>query len=103
VINQVLDASATQITDICETTVGNGKQFSRVLFTGGGSELLRKSMLKHFPFALVLPNAVMANATGCAYAGMLKWRDLNPELVIGLDPGFGGFKVTALRRCEEQR
>jgi plasmid segregation protein ParM len=103
VINQVLDASATQITDICETTVGNGKQFSRVLFTGGGSELLRKSMLKHFPFALVLPNAVMANATGCAYAGMLKWRDLNPELVIGLDPGFGGFKVTALRRCEEHR
>jgi hypothetical protein len=34
---------------------------------------------------------------------MLKWRDINPELVIGLDPGFGGFKVTALRRCEEQQ
>ncbi len=74
VINQVLDASATQITDICETTVGNGK-------------------------ALVLPNAVMANASGCAYAGRLKWPDA--EVVIGLDPGFGGFKVTALRRCEE--
>ena len=99
VVNQVLDASATQITDICETTVGNGKQFSRVLFTGGGSELLRKQMLKHFPFALVLPNAVMANSSGCAYAGRLKWPDA--EVVIGLDPGFGGFKVTALRRCEQ--
>ena len=99
VINQVLDASATQITDICETTVGNGKQFSRVLFTGGGSELLRKHMLNHFPFALVLPNAVMANASGCAYAGRLKWPVA--EVVIGLDPGFGGFKVTALRRCEQ--
>jgi hypothetical protein len=42
-------------TDICETTVGNGKQFSRILFTGSGSELLRKHMLNHFPFALVLP------------------------------------------------
>jgi plasmid segregation protein ParM len=98
VISQVLDAAATQITDICETTVGNGKQFSRVLFTGGGSELLRKHMLNHFPFALVLPNAVMANASGCAYAGRLKWPDA--EVVIGLDPGFGGFKVTALRRRE---
>jgi plasmid segregation protein ParM len=101
VINQVLDASATQITDICETTVGNAKQFSRVLFTGGGSELLRKHMLNRFPFALVLPNAVMANASGCAYAGRLRWTDA--EVVIGLDPGFGGFKVTALRRCEESQ
>jgi plasmid segregation protein ParM len=99
VINQVLDAAATQITDICETTVGNGKQFSRVLFTGGGSELLRKHMLNHFPFALVLPNAVMANASGCAYAGRLKWP--YAEVVIGLDPGFGGFKVTALRKCDQ--
>ena len=99
VINQVLDAAATQITDICETTVGNGKQFSRVLFTGGGSELLRKHMLNHFPFALVLPNAVMANASGCAYAGRLKWP--YADVVIGLDPGFGGFKVTALRKCEQ--
>ena len=99
VINQVLDASATQITDICETTVGNGKQFSRVLFTGGGSELLRKQMLNHFPFALVLPNAVMANASGCAYAGRLRWPEA--KVVVGLDPGFGGFKVTALRRCDE--
>ena len=98
VIHQVLDASATQITDICETTVGNGKQFSRVLFTGGGSELLRRHMLNHFPFALVVPNAVMANASGCAYAGRLKWP--GAEVVIGLDPGFGGFKVTALRKCE---
>jgi plasmid segregation protein ParM len=99
VISQVLDAAATQITDICETTVGNGKQFSRVLFTGGGSELLRKHMLNHFPFALVLPNAVMANASGCAYAGRLKWP--YADVVIGLDPGFGGFKVTALRKCEQ--
>lgn len=95
VITQVLEASATQITDICETTVGNGRQFSRVLFTGGGSELLRKQMLNQFPSAFVLPNAVMANATGCAYAGRLKWP--SAEVVIGLDPGFGGFKVTALR------
>ena len=100
VITQVLDASATQITDICETTVGNGKQFSRVLFTGGGSELLRKHMLRNFPCAFVLPNAVMANASGCAYAGRLKWP--NAEVVIGLDPGFGGFKVTALRRSEKE-
>lgn len=103
VINQVLDAAMTQIADICETKIGNAKQFGRVLLTGGGSELLRKRILKHFPHALMVPNAVMANAIGCAYAGSIKWRDLNPELVIGLDPGFGGFKVTALRRCKEDQ
>jgi hypothetical protein len=100
VINQVLDAATTQITDLCETKVGNGKQFGRVLLTGGGSELLRKRILKHFPHAFVLSNAVMANAIGCAYASRLKWPDA--ELVIGLDPGFGGFKVTTLRRREEE-
>ena len=93
----------TQIADIYETKIGNAKQFGRVLLTGGGSELLRKRILKHFPHALMVPNAVMANAVGCAYAGSIKWRDLNPELVIGLDPGFGGFKVTALRRCKEDQ
>ena len=62
VINQVLDAAMTQIADICETKIGNAKQFGRVLLTGGGSELLRKRILKHFPHALMVPNAVMANA-----------------------------------------
>ena len=100
VIKQVLEASTTEIINICETKIGNGKQFSHIFFTGGGSQLLKKEMLKHYPFALVLPNTVMANATGCAYAGRLKWREA--DLVIGLDPGFGGFKVTALRRREEE-
>lgn len=100
VIKQVLEASTTEIINICETKIGNGKQFSHIFFTGGGSQLLKKEMLKHYPFALVLPNTVMANATGCAYAGRLKWREA--DLVIGVDPGFGGFKVTALRRREEE-
>jgi len=99
IVQQSLEATAAQIGDFCETTVGNAKQFGRILSGGGGAEMLRKHILARYPSALVLPNAVMANAIGFAHAGRIKWP--NAPIVVGLDPGFGGFKVAVLNLVED--
>ena len=93
-IQQALDSTAAQIGDFVETKVGNGRQFRRILFTGGGAELLRGYLTKRYPHGEVVPQAVMANAHGLARAARIKWAD--QAAVVGLDPGFGGFKLVAL-------
>ena len=45
---------------------GNGRQFVHLLFTGGGAEALRATLLRQYPQGVVLPNAVTANALGLA-------------------------------------
>jgi hypothetical protein len=47
-----------------------------------------------------MPNAVMANAIGFAHAARIRWPEA-PK-VIGLDPGFGGFKVCLLDTTTEE-
>jgi len=77
-----------------ESRWGNGRQFGHLLFTGGGAAALQSELLAQYPYGVVLPEPVTANATGLArYARRLS---SDATLAIGLDPGFGGFKAVAL-------
>jgi hypothetical protein len=72
---------------------GNGRQFGHVLFTGGGAAALGTSLLEAYPTGSLMPDPVMANAIGLARYGR---RVLDAEVVVGFDPGFGGFKAVRL-------
>jgi hypothetical protein len=93
--NQSLDTTSAAIGDFIETLLGNGKQFSYLLFTGGGSEMIRSSLTRRYPHGQILPNPVMANARGLAYHARRTFK--KAQTVIGLDPGFGGFKAVCLK------
>lgn len=92
---QALENAAAQLVNILETSWGNGKQFRYLLFTGGGSVLLKKHLLQRYPHGVFLPDPILANAHGLARYGRRVFKDA--ETVIGLDPGFGNFKAVALR------
>ena len=91
---QALESASAQVGDILETSWGNGKQFRYLLFTGGGSALLKEHLLKRYPHGIFLPDPVLANAHGLARYGKRVFKDA--KTVIGLDPGFGSFKAVAL-------
>ena len=93
-VNQALSVASASIGDFLETLLGNGKQFRYMLFTGGGSALIKKELLRRYPLAQILPNPVFANALGLARYACRSFP--NAEHVIGLDPGFGGFKAVLL-------
>jgi hypothetical protein len=92
---QSLDTASAAIGDFIETLLGNGKQFRYLIFTGGGAEMIRSSLLRRYPHGQVLPNPVMANALGLARYGRRIFK--TAQTVIGLDPGFGGFKAVSLK------
>lgn len=91
---QALESAAAQLGNILETSWGNGKQFRHLLFTGGGSALLKEHLLQRYPHGVFLPDPILANAHGLARYGRRVFKDA--EVVIGLDPGFGNFKAVAL-------
>ena len=93
-VNQALSVASASIGDFLETLLGNGKQFRYMLFTGGGSALIKKELLHRYPLAQILPHPVFANALGLARYARRTFP--NAEKVIGLDPGFGGFKAVLL-------
>ena len=94
-VQQALEHAGRGIQTFVESRWGNGRQFSRILVTGGGAPLFRPWILELFPHAVVLPEPVTANALGLARYGR---RVFGPTegVVVGLDPGFGGFKAVAL-------
>lgn len=92
---QSLDAASASIGDFIETLLGNGRQFRHLLFTGGGAEMIRTSLLRRYPHGQILPNTVNANALGLARYGRRAFK--SAKNVIGLDPGFGGFKAVRLQ------
>ncbi len=91
---QARDAAAGAVTAFLESRWGKGRQFRHLLFTGGGAEALRDELMSLYPYGSVLPDAVTANALGMARYARRVYKDV--ETVIGLDPGFGGFKAVAL-------
>ena len=97
-VGQALSVASASIGDFLETLLGNGKQFRYMLFTGGGSALIKKELLQRYPLAQVLPNPVFANALGLARYARRAFPDASH--VIGLDPGFGGFKAVLLSSGE---
>jgi hypothetical protein len=65
-VDQALATTAAAVVTFVERQWGNGRQFAHLLFTGGGAEGLRATLLRQYPHGLVLPNAVTANALGLA-------------------------------------
>jgi hypothetical protein len=65
-VGQALDTTAAAVISFVERHWGNGRQFAHLLFTGGGAEALRDSLLHQYPHGVVLPNPVTANALGLA-------------------------------------
>lgn len=91
---QALEATAAGIGDFLETLWGNAKQFRYLIFTGGGTEMLKRFITRRYPHGQILGSPVMANALGLARYGRRIFKDAST--VVGLDPGFGGFKAVLL-------
>jgi len=71
-------------------------RFRHLLFKGGGALLFQSHLERAYPHGLILPDSVSANAQGLARYG---WRAFKAaDTVVGLDPGFGGFKAAILHR-----
>jgi hypothetical protein len=98
IVDQALSVASASIGDFLETLLGNGNQFRHMFFTGGGSALIKNELLQRYPLAQVLPNPVFANALGLARYARRAFPDASQ--VIGLDPGFGGFKAVLLSNEE---
>ena len=73
-VQQALEVTATAILDFIETRWGNAAQFRHVLFTGGGSALLRPWLERQYPHGVVLADPVTANAVGFARYGARVWK-----------------------------
>ncbi len=89
-IIEAKQAAAGAINTFLEARWGNGQQFGNTIFTGGGAELLGALITSQYPLGYLMPHAAMANAIGLARYGR---RVFDTEIVVGLDPGFGGFKA----------
>ncbi|MBN1919882.1 MAG: ParM/StbA family protein [Anaerolineae bacterium] len=87
-------AAAGGVIDYITGLWGSGRQISRLLFTGGGAEALRKELLQQYPHGQVLPEPVLANALGLARHARRRFKEA--AVVVGLDPGFGAIKAVAL-------
>ena len=75
VVRQALDTAAAAIVAFVERQWGNARQFSRVVFTGGGAETLRGVLTAQFPHGVVLSDAVTANALGLARYAAQVWGE----------------------------
>jgi len=51
-----------------------GTQFRHFIIVGGGAQAYRQMLLEHYPFAVIMPNAVTANAEGLAKLAYRKYR-----------------------------
>jgi hypothetical protein len=92
-VDSAKKAASSGIITFLDEHWGNAREFENVFFTGGGAAALRDALLAQYPLGYVMPDPVMSNAQGLARYGK---RVFDTDKVIGLDPGFGGFKAVAL-------
>lgn len=95
IVSQAFNSNAGAVTTFLEEKWGNGRQFGYLIFTGGGATALRDVLLRHYPHGIIMPDAVLTNAIGLARAGYRVLGTTAPY-VVGLDPGYGGFKAVRL-------
>jgi len=90
VVRQAVERAGRDVAAFIENTWGDGA-FHTVLVVGGGAVLFWEQIRKRLPWAVLLPDPVLANARGFARYARRIWPD--EPLVMGLDPGFGNYKV----------
>lgn len=76
-VRSALDVAAGEVTSFIERTWGNGRQFARLLLTGGGCLALGQRLSQQLPHATLLHDPVTANARGLARLAQredLRWR-----------------------------
>jgi hypothetical protein len=76
-VRSALDVAAGEVTSFVERTWGNGRQFARLLLTGGGCLALGQRLKQQLPHATLLHDPVTANARGLARLAQregLRWR-----------------------------
>ncbi len=100
-VQQARAAAASGILAFLESRWGNGRQFGYTLFTGGGAAALHAELLTQYPYGTLLPDPVTANAAGLARYARRAYS--GAPLVVGLDPGYGGFKAVALELTTSAR
>ncbi|MEA3351175.1 MAG: ParM/StbA family protein [Chloroflexota bacterium] len=93
IISDAKKAAGAGIITFLDERWGNGRQFENLIFTGGGAAALKDILIEQYPLGYMMPDPVTANALGLARYGR---RVFDTKMVIGLDPGFGGFKVVQL-------
>ncbi|MBN1666411.1 MAG: ParM/StbA family protein [Anaerolineales bacterium] len=93
-VSQAIDVAAGQVIALLNERWEQAGRFRYMLFTGGGALLFKAQLEKAYSRGLVLPEAVSANALGLARYARRIFKDA--EVVIGLDPGYGGFKAVSL-------
>jgi len=79
-IEKALGKTFVDINNFIRKYWEQGTQFHYLLMTGGGAYIFRKQILAHYPFAIVMPNAVTANVEGIALLAKRKYesRALEP-------------------------
>ena len=90
-VAQALEASASEIIGFLNSYWEQVGRIRHMLFSGGGSVLFRPYLSRSYSTGLLLPEAVVANAIGLARYGRRAFG--SAHIVVGLDPGFGGFKA----------
>lgn len=88
----VLTDTAIEIMDFTQKHWGNGKRFANFLAMGHGPLLIKDALFRTYPFAQLVHDPGFAIALGLAQFGMRKWT----SRVVGIDPGFWGFKSVSL-------
>lgn len=68
IITQAMEQNFTAINEFVSERWQNGRQFYRLLITGGGAEAMREQFLTRYPAAYIPSEPVFANARG-----LLKW------------------------------
>ena len=70
IVEQAKQSVAANVLQFTERQWGNAKRFRHMLFTGGGSQILSNALSRAYPHGYVLPNPIVANATGLAKYGI---------------------------------
>lgn len=70
IVDQARQSVAASVLQFTERQWGNARRFRHVLFTGGGAQVLADSLSRAYPHGYVLPDAVVANASGLAKYGL---------------------------------
>ena len=99
VVRQALEAAGRDVAAFIENTWAQGDAFHTVLVVGGGARLFWPQIRKRLPWATLLADPVLANAEGLARYARRTWPE--EPAVVGLDPGFGNYKVVLHERVPE--